>query len=103
LTKAAGARGEGFQQRDEALRRFGSNRKTALEQYYSYMQQGFDRNNPAEAGILSEKSFNEITTSEKGLPAIIGNPEFVKQAIEKNKTRRMDIWISAVSIKTLRY
>jgi hypothetical protein len=87
------AYGERFQNREECLRRFGSNEngtlKTynetgAIEAYLRFLEQGCN-GDMTKAGQLSITEATEIAGSRKGWPAVIGTPDFVKNAMEKYK------------------
>lgn len=95
------AHGEQFQNREECLRRFGGNEtgtKTynetgtsemynetgAIEAYLRFLAQGCT-GDMTKAGQLSITEATEIAGSCKGWPAVIGTPDFVKNAMEKYK------------------
>ncbi len=79
-----GARGEQFQNRIECLRRFGDNEVGAIEAYLRFLAQGCN-DDMTKAGQLSITEATEIAGSRKGWPAVIGTPDFVKNAMEKYK------------------
>ena len=76
-----------FQDRTEALRRFGRTTGEAVRAYRAFVQAGLDENGSADAGELADDHRAELDASQKGLPAIVGNPEFVRLALSKNKQR----------------
>jgi len=80
------AYGEQFQNRKESLRRFGDNETSALEAYMQYLAQGCPGEDNQKAGQLSITEATEIAGSCKGWPAVIGNHEFVRNALNKYKT-----------------
>jgi putative transposase len=79
------ANGEKFQNREESLRRFGDNESAAVETYLQYLAKGCPDGDTKKSGKLSAIEATEIESSFKGWPAIIGNHEFVKVAMEKYK------------------
>lgn len=91
--KAAGAL---FQERVETLRRFGESEKRAIDEYLKYMSMGIDPDHCDSAGLLPETEYIEISGSQKGWPAVIGDPDFVKKAMasheigERRKHRQAD-------------
>jgi hypothetical protein len=78
--------GEQFQNREESLRRFGENENDAIESYLQYLAQGCSSGDNKRAGQLPIIEATEIAGSCKGWPAVIGNHDFVKNAMEKYKT-----------------
>jgi len=76
------AHGQTFQKREECLRRFGDNEEDAIKSYLESLLQscGIEI-----AGQLSSIEAIEIAGSCKGWPAVIGDPEFVKNAMEEYK------------------
>jgi len=80
------AYGKQFQNRKESLRRFGENENSALEGYMQYLAQGCPGEDNKKAGQLPIIEATEIGGSCKGWPAVIGNHEFVKNAMDKYKT-----------------
>ena len=78
------ANGENFQIREESLRRFGDNEHDAIIAYLESMSQCCLPGNET-AGKLAFVEATEIAGSFKGWPAVIGDPEFVKRAMEKYK------------------
>lgn len=79
------ARGQAFQNRKESLRRFGEEEKEAVENYLNYLSEGYDLTDTEKAGLLPERENKEIAGSCKGWPAVIGDPEFVRNALEQHK------------------
>ncbi|HEX2976899.1 MAG TPA: transposase [Bacteroidales bacterium] len=76
--------GKMFQKREECLRRFGDNEQESIKAYLeSLLQSCGDKNEIA--GQLSNIEATEITGSCKGWPAVIGDPDFVKNVMEKYK------------------
>ena len=78
-----GAFGEEFQNREECLRRFGEEEKQAIENYKKFLKENYVESNAQEAGKLPFIESTELVNSCKGLPAVIGNPDFVKRAREQ--------------------
>lgn len=76
--------GERFQNRIECLRRFGDNETGAIDSYLRFLTQGCS-GDMKKAGQLSITEATEIAGSCKGWPAVIGTPDFVKNAMEKYK------------------
>ncbi|MBD3422704.1 MAG: hypothetical protein GF398_21530 [Chitinivibrionales bacterium] len=87
LLNAPRATGRSFQNREEALRRFGKTENEAIDAYTSYLVEGLEKNRQKAAGSLNFFLGNAMKQSTKGLPAIIGNPEFVRNARERNALR----------------
>lgn len=80
-----GAKGEAFQNREECLKRFGEEEKIAITNYLNFMTENFAPEKPQSAGLLSSVEAKEMAGAEKGWPAVIGNPEFVTQAMSMHK------------------
>ena len=78
------ANGENFQIREESLRRFGDNEHDAIIAYLESLSQCCQSGNET-AGKLPLTEATEIAGSFKGWPAVIGDPEFVKKAMERYK------------------
>jgi len=74
-----------LQTRKETLRRFGRNEKEAIDAYLSYLSDGIDTKNLHAAGMLPPTESFEISGSQKGWPAIIGDPEFVRTALARHE------------------
>ncbi len=81
-----GAKGGAFQNRVECLRRFGDQEQIAIQNYMKFLSQGYSTDD-LNAGQLPERENVEVVGASKGWPAVIGNPEFVKQAMEQHKIR----------------
>lgn len=79
------ARGNAFQNREEALRRFGESEREALENYLKYLSEGYDPSETESAGLLPKRESTEIEGSCKGWPSVIGDPEYVRNAMEQHK------------------
>lgn len=75
--------GEGFQERVEPLRRFGEDEESALIKYIEYMNEGINRGKSLEPVELQLTETLVIGESEKKLPAVIGDHEYVKNAMLK--------------------
>lgn len=76
--------GKTFQMREECLRWFGDNEQSAINTYLKSLSEscGVDQEI---AEQLASIEATEIKGSCKGWPAVIGNTEFVKQALENYK------------------
>jgi hypothetical protein len=79
------APGEKFQSREEALCFFGDDEENAVSAYMESMSQSCNCEDIKTAGKMSETEITEIARSCKGSPAVIGDPEFVKNALEQYK------------------
>ena len=77
--------GNKFQNRFESLRYFGENEKDAVKTYLKILARSCDCDDIETAGLLPKIESIEITGSCKGWPAVIGDHEFVKMAMEKYK------------------
>jgi hypothetical protein len=75
--------GEGFQDRVKPLRRFGEDEESALKKYIEYLNEGIDGEKGLETGKFQFAETLEIEGSKKKLPAVIGDPEFVRDAMLK--------------------
>jgi len=84
LISVKGATGQGFQDRNEALRRFGAIPTDAVRNYLDYLQQGINGQKPELSGILGETERFEIQGSYKGWPAVIGDSTFARSAMERH-------------------
>jgi REP element-mobilizing transposase RayT len=80
-----GALGKGFQDRTEALRRFSTSENKAIRSYLAYLEEGIDPENARNTGLLERTETVEITGAHKGWPAVIGDPEFVREAMEAHR------------------
>jgi REP element-mobilizing transposase RayT len=78
------AYGKTFQKREECLRRFGDNEQDAITAYLKYLSESCAIAHGV-AGQLTSIEATELKGSCKGWPAVIGTPEFVKQALENYK------------------
>jgi putative transposase len=74
-------KGENFQDRMEALGRFGRTEKDAIEHYLSYLAKAVDPELVESAGALAQVENIEISGAKKGWPAVIGDPEFAQQVM----------------------
>jgi len=83
------ASGAEFQDRLEALRRFSTKESDAIQQYLLYMEQGIDTRQLEKSGELSQTETFEISGSQKGWPAVIGDPEFVRDAMNRHEIGRI--------------
>jgi REP element-mobilizing transposase RayT len=77
------AMGEKFQNRLECLRRFGDNETDAVKGYLQSLEQSCLGDDNKTAGKLPFKEAYEISGSCKGWPAVIGDSDFAKNAMEK--------------------
>lgn len=80
-----GATGHGFQESTEVLRRFGPTPQEGAANYLSFLAAGIDRNNLHNAGALPEPSEFEVAGVERGWPAVIGDHEFARAAMERHQ------------------
>ena len=76
--------GKNFQKREESLRRFGENEEEAIKSYIEFLIESCGENTET-AGQLSKVEAAEISGSCKGLPTVIGDPEFVADTLEKHQ------------------
>lgn len=74
--------GSSFQKREECLCHFGKNEVDAIKAYLESLAQCCKAGNEL-AGQLSTTEKTEIIGSCKGWPAVIGDPEFVQNAMKK--------------------
>jgi len=84
LINKSGALGKEFHERNEALRQFGHTEKKAIKRYYSYLAESIDTDNLEKSGLLPDDDLVELSGSNKGWPAVIGDPEFAKAAMERH-------------------
>lgn len=77
--------GETFQNRQDCLRRFGENEIDAVNAYLKYLGKSCNCEDAKTAGHLLFADATEISGSCKGWPAVIGDPEYVKSAMENSK------------------
>lgn len=78
------ALGGDFQERTRTLRRFGRAESLAIENYLTYLTDGIKSGSPEKAGWINLESSIEFNGAEKGWPAVIGNPEFVRNAMSRH-------------------
>ncbi len=78
--------GKGFQDRWEALRRFGQTPRNAVSAYLSYFADGVDAQHIEKSGDLPSEGETEIAGSHKGWPAVVGDPEFAREAMASHRT-----------------
>jgi hypothetical protein len=76
--------GMDFQNKLETLRRFGKNPEDALGKYISYLREGIVDDSLELSGQLDHDGEMELRGSFKGWPAVVGNPEFVRSAMERH-------------------
>lgn len=74
-----------FQDRQEALRRFGGTERVAIKNYLSFLADSINESDLETAGSLSRIESAEIAGAQKGWPAVIGDPGFAKQALTQNQ------------------
>ena len=84
LLGVPGANGERFQNRLESLRRFGDNEHDAVIAYLESLSQCCQSGSRT-AGKPAFVEATEIAGSCKGWPAVIGDPEFARDAMERYK------------------
>lgn len=90
LVGVNGATGKSFQNRGESLRRFGTEEKEAVKNYLNFLFENYVSSSCETLGTLSDEETAQTAGSFKGLPAVIGDPQFVKKAMEiyeKSKAR----------------
>jgi hypothetical protein len=75
--------GANFQNRQDCLLRFGDNEKDAVHAYLKYLSESYRCEDVKKAGCLGDAEAAEITGSYKGRPAVIGDPDFVRSAMEQ--------------------
>lgn len=85
ILNVSGAKGRGFQDRNEVLRRFGKTPEDAIISYLNFLQEGIDEERPEMSGRLSESEAFEIAGSNKGWPAVIGDSEFARIAMQRHE------------------
>jgi putative transposase len=85
LVGKEGALGKKFQNREISWIQYGNgkNNPDQIDTYLKFLEQGCECVDPGAAGKLSCKEAAAITDSAKGYRAVIGNPEFVKKALEQ--------------------
>ena len=76
--------GMAFQQRNKVLRRFGEDELSAPKKYLEYLNEGIGEHF-FESGNLQYTETLEIEVSKKGWPAVIGDHEFVINAMQKHE------------------
>jgi len=76
--------GEKFQKREQCLRHFGNNEQDAVKAYLKSLEESCSGGTKT-AGHLPCIEASEIIGSCKGWPAVIGDPEFANDALEKFK------------------
>ena len=74
-----------FQDRKEALSRFGRTEKEAIAGYLAYLAQGIHAGTMETAGALSGSEEFELAGAFKGWPAVIGDPEFARNAMARHR------------------
>jgi len=77
--------GSDFQERIQTLRRFGRTKLLAKENNLTYLKEGIESSSSEKAGWINMESAIELKGAEKGWPAVIGDPEFVRSAMNKHK------------------
>jgi putative transposase len=80
-----GAYGSRFQDRNEALRRFGEVPAAAVRGYMRFLRDGLDLGAPERAGELKVTEAFEIKGAAKGWPAVIGDAEFARSAMQRHE------------------
>lgn len=85
LVNRRNALGANFQEHSETLRRFGRTESRATDNYLTYLSEGMKSGAADKAGWIDLESSIELTGAEKGWPAVIGNPEFVRDAMSKHQ------------------
>jgi REP element-mobilizing transposase RayT len=82
-----GALGDGFQHREEALRRFGADERDALRSYQEFLARGIDSSDLQHSGQLTGDDTTELTGAFRGWPAVIGDADFARKAMEGHEVR----------------
>lgn len=85
LLSAKGANGKGFQDRNEALRRFGEKPEEAVRAYLSYLREGIKDGATEDAGAIDDVGERETSGSHRGWPAVIGDSAFAQAAMERHR------------------
>jgi hypothetical protein len=83
LIGTPGAIGADLVDRKAVLDRFSQDENDALNLYNQHLQEGIDSTNKSTSGWLPKTEQTEIAGAQKGRIAIIGDPEFVRNAMEK--------------------
>ena len=63
---------------------FSQNESDALNLYNQHMQEGIDNSNMSTSGRLPKTEQTELAGAHKGWVAVIGDPEFVRKAMENH-------------------
>jgi REP element-mobilizing transposase RayT len=85
LLDVKGAQGILFQDRIETLRRFGTTEKKGLRAYIAFLEECIHGKLIDTAGVLSQTESYELIGSQKGWPAVIGDPAFVRHAMSRHE------------------
>ena len=85
LVKSKKMIGNDFQDRMETLKRFGRTKREAIRNYLSFLAESINESDLKTAGSLSCMESIEIAGAQKGWPAVIGDPEFAKQALTRHQ------------------
>jgi putative transposase len=84
LIGAPNAIGADFVDKEAVLGRFNQHVGDALNSYNQYMQDGIDNSNMSTSGQLPKTEQTELAGAHKGRVAVIGDPEFVRKAMENH-------------------
>ncbi|MBD3422187.1 MAG: hypothetical protein GF398_18905 [Chitinivibrionales bacterium] len=84
LLGKAKAPGDAFLNREETLRRFGANPQAAVQKYLEFLADGIEPRRLKDAGRLGQAEAFELSGSKKGWPAVIGDPEFARNAMNRH-------------------
>jgi putative transposase len=71
-----------FINRIAILNRFGNNEFEALVNYRDFLNKGIGKSDLKISGWLPKNERTELAGAQKGWPAVIGDPDFVKKALE---------------------
>jgi REP element-mobilizing transposase RayT len=81
--------GADFQDRRECLRRFGRTESAGIAEYLLYLSAAMEIGSTERAGWFGGTEESEITGSSKGWPAVIGDPEFARTAMDRHAVGAM--------------
>lgn len=84
LIGSPNAIGADFVDRKATLNRFSQNENDALTLYNQHLQEGIDSPNKRTSGWLPKTEQTELASAHKGWISIIGDPEFVRKAMENH-------------------
>ena len=86
-----GRRSSTFQDTRTVLQHFGHDSVTAIREYRQFLQNGIDRNEKHDIVNILRMNNRDVTNRHEHRCWVVGDPEFVRAALEHDRARRLQI------------